>query len=219
MPEPAPVPSRESRLYRRIAPAYDLLDLPFEYLRYRPLRRLLFAGLSGDILDAGVGTGRNMDFYPPGARVTGIDVSPAMLARADHRRARLGLEATLLERDIRNTRLPDESFDAIVASFVFCVLPQEHHPAALRELARLCRPGGELRLLEYTRPTGPFRRTLTRLWEPWINWAYGASYDRNVEAALPDAGFAVVEARFVVDELIRFIRVTPEQAGGSAPET
>jgi ubiquinone/menaquinone biosynthesis C-methylase UbiE len=127
------MPDREqaSSGYRRIAPLYDLVDLPFEYVRYRPLRRMLFAGLSGLILDAGVGTGRNMDFYPPGAAVTGIDVSPAMLARAEHRRARLALDVTLLERDLRDTRLPDQSFDAIVASFVFCVLPQEHHHAAL----------------------------------------------------------------------------------------
>jgi ubiquinone/menaquinone biosynthesis C-methylase UbiE len=207
------MPDREqaSSGYRRIAPLYDLVDLPFEYVRYRPLRRMLFAGLSGLILDAGVGTGRNMDFYPPGAAVTGIDVSPAMLARAEHRRARLALDVTLLERDLRDTRLPDQSFDAIVASFVFCVLPQEHHHAALREFARLCKPGGEVRLLDYTRPGKGFRRALTRIWEPWVKRAYGLSYDRNVEPALPDAGFAIVEARFVVDELIRFIRATPEK--------
>jgi len=204
------VPDSTSSRYSRIARAYDVLDLPFEYLRYRPLRRMLFAGLSGHILDAGVGTGRNMEFYPPGAEVTGIDVSRAMLARAEHRRARLGIKATLLERDIRDIGLPDHSFDAIVASFVFCVLPQEQHHAALSEFARLCKPGGEVRLLDYTRPGKPFRRALTRLWEPWIRWAYGASYDRDVEPALPEAGFAIVEARFVVDELIRFIRARPE---------
>lgn len=197
------------RLYRRIAPAYDLLDLPLEYFRYRSLRPLLFTGLSGHVLEAGVGTGLNMDFYPPGATVTGIDVSPEMLARATHRRDRLGLDATLLERDIRDTGLPDDAFDAVVASFVFCVLPQEHHDAALRELARVCKPGGEVRLLDYTRPSKGFRRALTQLWEPWIGWAYGASYDRNVEPALPGAGLDVVETRFVVDELIKYIRATP----------
>jgi ubiquinone/menaquinone biosynthesis C-methylase UbiE len=206
MPDSAPT----SRLYRRIAPAYDLLDLPFEYFRYRSLRRMLFAGLSGRILDAGVGTGRNMDFYPPGATITGIDVSPEMLTRAAHRRARLGLDATLLERDIRDTGLPDDAFDAVVASFVFCVLPQEHHHAALRELARVCKPDGEVRLLDYTRPSKGFRRALTQLWEPWISWAYGASYDRNVEPALPDAGLEIVETRFVVDELIKHIRAKPK---------
>jgi ubiquinone/menaquinone biosynthesis C-methylase UbiE len=68
--------------YERIAPLYDLLDLPFEYSRYRKIRPLLFQGLKGRVLDAGIGTGRNIQFYPPGAQVVGIDISSAMLARA-----------------------------------------------------------------------------------------------------------------------------------------
>src|SRR5690242_13926251 len=71
--------------YQRIAPIYDLLDLPFEHCRYRRIRPLLFAGLSGRILDAGVGTGRNFPFYPADADVLGIDISPAMLERAEAR--------------------------------------------------------------------------------------------------------------------------------------
>ncbi len=73
--------------YKRVAPLYDLLDLPFEFGRYRALRRRVFEGLSGAILDAGIGTGRNLPFYPAGATVVGIDLSPAMLARAARRRA------------------------------------------------------------------------------------------------------------------------------------
>ena len=66
--------------YQRIAWAHDLLDLPFEYGRYRKIRPLLFRGLAGRILEAGIGTGRNFPFYPPGSEVVGIDLSPAMLA-------------------------------------------------------------------------------------------------------------------------------------------
>ena len=71
--------------YQRIAPLYDLLDFPFEQRRYRALRPLLFQGLSGRLLDAGVGTGRNFPFYPTTATVVGIDFSPAMLAQARRR--------------------------------------------------------------------------------------------------------------------------------------
>ncbi len=63
--------------YQRVAPLYDLLDLPFEYGRYRALRRRVFEGLSGAILNAGIGTGRNLPFNPAGATVVGIDLSPA----------------------------------------------------------------------------------------------------------------------------------------------
>src|SRR5215471_7541150 len=93
-----------SRQYQRIAPFYDLLELPFEYGRYRRLRRLVFNGLSGRILDAGVGTGRNVEFYPQGAKVVGIDISPAMLVRAERRR-RLFPATTVELRAMDVTRL------------------------------------------------------------------------------------------------------------------
>jgi ubiquinone/menaquinone biosynthesis C-methylase UbiE len=195
--------------YRRIAPLYDLLDLPFEYFRYRPLRRMLFAGLSGRILDAGVGTGRNIPFYPPGAEVTAIDGSREMLARAERRRARLGARVELLERDVLATGFADSSFDAVVATFLFCVLPEQDQMPALRELARICKAGGEIRLLEYTRPRSPFRRGLTRAWEPWVRWAYGASFDRDVARHVPAAGLELEQARFVVDELIQYVVARP----------
>ena len=60
------------RTYRRIARVYDILDLPFEHGRYRGIRPRLFEGVRGAVLDAGVGTGRNIPFYPPGAEVVGI---------------------------------------------------------------------------------------------------------------------------------------------------
>lgn len=195
--------------YRRIAPLYDLLDLPFERARYRRLRRMLFSGLSGRILDAGVGTGRNMVFYPGACTVTGIDLSPEMLARANRRSMRLGVPARLLQRDVCDTGFPDDAFDAVVATFLFCVLREEQLLPALREIARVCKPGGEVRLLEYTRPRRPFRRCLTLLWAPWVEWLYGASFDRDIERLLPATGLDLVEGRFVVDELIRYTIARP----------
>ncbi len=81
--------------YQRIAALYDVLDYPFEQGRYRHIRPQLFEGLSGQILDAGVGTGRNIPYYPPDASVVGIDLSPAMLARAGQRAQRVGREVDL----------------------------------------------------------------------------------------------------------------------------
>jgi ubiquinone/menaquinone biosynthesis C-methylase UbiE len=195
--------------YRRIAPLYDLLELPFEYTRYRPLRKMLFAGLTGRILDAGVGTGRNIPFYPSGSEIVGIDTSPEMLARARRRCARRGARVELLERDVRATSFPERSFDAVVATFLLCVLSEQDQVPALRELTRVCKPGGEIRLLEYTRPQAPFRRLLTRVWEPWVRWAYGASFDRDVAGSVPAAGLDLVHVRFVVDELVQYVVARP----------
>jgi ubiquinone/menaquinone biosynthesis C-methylase UbiE len=191
--------------YQRIAPFYDLLDLPFEHGRYRRIRPLLFAGLSGRILDAGVGTGRNFPFYPPGARVVGIDLSPAMLARAERRLTRTTATVELRQMDVTRLDFPDGAFDAAVATFLFCVLPDELQEPALREMGRVVKEGGLIRLLEYTRPHGAVRRAVTRLWEPWVSWAYGASFDRRTEGHLDAAGLQLVERQFVVDDLIKLL--------------
>jgi ubiquinone/menaquinone biosynthesis C-methylase UbiE len=152
--------------YERIAPLYDLLDLPFEYSRYRKIRPLLFQGLKGRVLDAGIGTGRNIQFYPTEAQVIGIDISPAMLARAERRRLSLGADVELHQMDVTRLAFEDQSFAAAVATFLFCVLPDDLQVAALRELGRVVKSGGTIRLLEYVRPRGAMRRAITRLWEP-----------------------------------------------------
>jgi len=103
--------------------------------------------------------------------------------------------------------LPDDTFDACVASFLFCVLPDEMQPGALRELRRVVKPGGTLRLLEYVRPKGAWRGFIARLWEPWMAWAYGAGFDRRTEAHLRALGMEIVETRFVVSDLIKMITV------------
>jgi len=114
------------KIYNRIARLYDILDLPFEHGRYRPLRRALFDDVGGDLLDAGVGTGRNFPYYPEGSRVVGIDLSVAMLERAKRRRDKLGTAVELREMNVLEMDFPDQSFDSVVSTFLFCVLEPEH---------------------------------------------------------------------------------------------
>jgi ubiquinone/menaquinone biosynthesis C-methylase UbiE len=168
---------------------------------------LLFQGLKGRVLDAGVGTGRNIQFYPPGAEVVGIDISPAMLARAERRRLLLGADVQLHQMDVTHLAFEDQSFEAAVATFLFCVLPDDLQFLALRELGRVVKTGGTIRLLEYVRPRGVMRKAITRLWEPWIAWAYGAGFDRRTEEHVPEAGLQVVGSRLVVDDLIKLISI------------
>jgi len=91
--------------YERIAPFYDLLDLPFERRRYQALRPLMFQNLGGRLLDVGIGTGRNCAFYPPDAFVSGIDTNPAMLARAHRRCPTVAAGGRLYQMDAAVPRL------------------------------------------------------------------------------------------------------------------
>ena len=186
--------------YERIAAFYDLLDLPFEYRRYRKLRPLLFAGRSGVILDVGVGTGRNFPFYPQGAKIVGIDLSPAMLTRAERRRSSATAEVELRQMDVTRLDFPDRFFDATVATFLFCVLPDEMQVPALKEIERVVKAGGIIRLLEYTRPRTTLRRAMTKLWEPWVRWAYGASFDRRTRSERADVRIGTPKQLFVLSK-------------------
>jgi ubiquinone/menaquinone biosynthesis C-methylase UbiE len=212
-PQSAATAAAKRQRYDRLAPFYDLIDLPFEYHRYRTMRPQLFAGISGIILDAGVGTGRNLPFYPEGSRVIGIDSSPGMVSRARKRRDKLGKDVELREMNVLATAFPDRHFDAIVASFLFCVLDDDLQLPALRELERICKPGGIIRFLEYSYSSNAFRRFIMRLWAPWVHWVYGARFDRRTEQHLPDAGLELLEKRFLYKDTIKLITARPASAG------
>lgn len=196
------------RKYQRIARVYDLVDLPFELLRYRSIRPLLFRGLDGRLLDAGAGTGRNMAFYPRGSEVFAVDLSTAMLDRAASRSKGSDAAVHLLEMDLTRLAFADGFFDAAVASFVFCTMPPTARSAALRELARVVRADGRVRLLEYAPPRTAFRRAAARLWAPWVRWAFGAELQQDIEPELAEASLAVTSSRYVSSS-IKLIEATP----------
>src|SRR5262245_38546654 len=157
----------------------------------------------------------NTEFYPRGAEVVGIDISTAMLGRARRRRG-LSPAATieLKEMDIARLDLPTGSFDAAVATFLFCVLADEVQLPALRELRRVVRAGGTVRLLDYVRPQRLVRRAIAGLWEPWVAWAFGAGFDRETEKYIPQSGLELVSAELVVDELVKLLTArVPQRAG------
>ena len=88
---------------------------------------------------------------------------------------------------------------------LFCVLPDDQQVPALREPGRVVKTGGLIRVLEYVRPRGKLRRAVSHVWQPWIAWAYGASFDRQTEQHAIDAGLQITESRFVVDDLLRLL--------------
>lgn len=200
--------ARSLRTYQRIAPFYDFLDLPFELVRYRTLRPLLFHGLSGRLLDAGVGTGRNIAYYPSGTEVFGVDLSPAMLTRAARRSRQSHATLHLIEMDLVQLAFPDEFFDAAVGSFVFCTMPAEARMAALREIRRVLTSSGRVRLLEYAPPRSAFRRAVGRVWQPWVEWAFGARLNQDIELELSEAALKLTGSRYV-NASIKLIEAVP----------
>lgn len=143
--------------YRRYSGIYDLLFGPLLEPGRRRVIELLGLQPGQSVLEIGVGTGLSLPHYPQAVAVTGIDLSPDMLARAARKQARLGLENVQLQRmDAQHLAFADESFDKVAAMYVASVVPD---PAAMmREAMRVCRRGGEIWVLNhFSSPAGPGR--------------------------------------------------------------
>jgi ubiquinone/menaquinone biosynthesis C-methylase UbiE len=103
----------------------------------------------GEVLEIAAGTGRNLRHYPPGVRLTAIELSPAMLELARREATALGREADLRVGDAQALEFPDESFDTVVRTLSLCTIPDDR--AAVGEVRRVLRPGGRFLLLAHVR--------------------------------------------------------------------
>ncbi len=171
--------------YDRLAPWFDSLEGFIEGLFFRRLRKKLWARAQGaDILEVGVGTGKNFDFYPRNARLTAMDFSPKMLEQAAKKQKRKNIAVHLDCMDVEQLLYADNSFDTVVASFVFCSVPKPRK--GLKELHRVLKPGGQLLLLEHVLSSNRYLAWLMRKLSPLTLRLLGANIDRetlkNVQA-------------------------------------
>jgi ubiquinone/menaquinone biosynthesis C-methylase UbiE len=180
-------------VYDRVAAVYDLYTAPMEALGGRRARQRLFGRARGRVLELGIGTGLSLPFYPPGAGLTGIDISPRMLARARRRAERMGLKADLEVADIEQLPFPDASFDTVTAACVFCSVGDPVR--GLREAARVMRPGGQVLLYEHVRPRNPVLGKLTDLVSPLTRRLFGPELNRPTERNVETAGLRITEVR------------------------
>jgi ubiquinone/menaquinone biosynthesis C-methylase UbiE len=179
--------------YDATAPVYDLLEWPVEQWLYRTWREALWAAVDGpEVLEIGVGTGKNIPYYPDDTHVTAIDLSPEMLKRA-RRVARSHPEknVTLREMDAQALDLPDDTFDDMAATFVFCSVPDPVQ--GLREALRVARPGGQLHLLEHMRATPSWLARLMDSLDAPVHWLTGVHIARETVQNVRKAGWAVDE--------------------------
>ena len=148
--------ARVRRRYDEVAARYDRFIRIAERLLFGDGRRWICAQARGKVLELAVGTGRNLPYYPADVRLTGIELSPAMLAIARRRAAALGRPVVLRVGDAQALDFPDGRFDTVVCTLALCTIPDDRR--AVAEAARVLRPGGRLLALEHVRsPIRPVR--------------------------------------------------------------
>lgn len=185
--------------YQRIPRVYDLMEILPER-RYSSWRERLWSLVRGpEVLEIGVGTGKNLAFYPDGVRVTGVDLTSGMVERARERAASLNLDVTLLLGDAQNLDFPDSSFDTVVATFVFCSVSDP--VLGLRELGRVVKPDGQILLMEHVRSDKPLVGDLMNILNPALVRVTGANINRRTVENIRRAGLDIerVEDLGIVD--------------------
>jgi ubiquinone/menaquinone biosynthesis C-methylase UbiE len=181
--------SRTRARYDRIAPLYDRLEAGLERKQYAHWRAHLWSAVRGPrVLEIGVGTGKNTPYYPRDAQVTAIDLAPHMLAHARQRAAQTPAAIDFSVMDVQQLAFPDETFDSVVAIFVFGSVPDPVR--GLRAVRRVTKPGGQILLLEFVRPGGVLG-LVTEVMNPLVQRVYGANINRQTMDDLQRAGLRV----------------------------
>lgn len=184
--------AQQRRVWDKAAPGYDRQIALFERIWFTGGRQWLTSRATGRVLEVAVGTGLNLELYAPGVTVTGIELSPEMLAIARSRAARHGIDADLREGDAQALPLADASVDTVVCCLALCTIPDP--PRALAEMHRVLVPGGRLLLLDHVRSTSRLLFAAQWLFEQVTRRTAGEYFTRRQLPLVEAAGFDVVES-------------------------
>ncbi|MFL6053783.1 MAG: class I SAM-dependent methyltransferase [Actinoallomurus sp.] len=173
-----------ARYYARVSPLLDRGLVAY--------RTALLADLSGEVIEIGAGTGSNFAHYPLTARrVLAVEPESHLRRPARAAAARAPVPIEIVAGVAEHLPAADESFDAAVLSLVLCTVPDQ--TAALAEIVRVLRPGGQLRIFEHVRADTPVRRRVQRALDAtlWPRVVGGCRTCRDTVAAVREAGFEI----------------------------
>ena len=185
---------------------YDILDYPWERV-YREWRPGLLGDLRGKVLEAGVGTGRNFQYYHQSVELTGVDLSDVMLRKAAKKAKKANCKIELVHDDASVMRQVDSNrYDWIISTFLCCVMPDEFQPVALEQFSRVLKPGGKFRLLEMIYSNNRKIRRRQDFFSAFVEKVYGARFDRHTLQYLEEsAELDITSKRFLKDDVYLLI--------------
>lgn len=195
--------------YNRVAKFYDILDKPMEMAASK-WREKLLSEAKGQVLEVGIGTGKNIPYYPENVKLTGIDFSPKMVEIA-RKKAKNKSNIQLLEMNAEDMDFSDNSFDTVITSCVFCSVPNPVN--GLKEIRRVCKNNGRILMLEHVRSEKKVIGELMDVFNFIPLNIYGANINRETYQNLLKAGFRPedIEVKNVWLDIVKLIRINNQK--------
>ncbi len=177
--------------YDRASSLYDILEQPMEIMTLKRWRTEVMKELQGDVLEIGVGTGKNIQYYPDNINVTAIDFSEKMLEKAREKSDIYNKKVKLIHMDAQNMEFPDNSFDCVFTTCVFCSVPDP--VKGLKEIKRVCKGDGKIIMIEHERSENRAIGLLMDIFNPLTLNLYGANINRRTVDNIKKAGFTKID--------------------------
>ena len=202
---------RQRRVWDKAAPGYDRQIAFYERIWFTGVREWLGARAGGRVLEVAIGTGLNIEHYSSDVTLTGVELSPEMLAIARDRAARHDRPVELLEGDAQRLPVTDASYDTVVCCLALCSIPDP--AAAIAEMHRALVPGGELLLVDHVGSTVAPLYAGQWLVERVTARLMGEYFTRRQRPLVEAAGFEVVETDRLKAGTVERVRARRPAAG------
>jgi len=189
--------------YNRTARFYDWMDKMIS----NAARQRAISQATGKVLEVGVGTGKNLSYYAEGCEVTGIDFSPGMLDKARANSHLAKVPVTLIEMDAQHMTFPDDTFDTVVATCVFCSVPDPVQ--GLIEVRRVCKPNGKIILLEHVRSENRLLGWIMDVLNPVSLHLVGSNINRRTVENVRAAGIDIRHVEDITSKIVKLILGKP----------
>jgi len=195
------------RAYDRIAGLYDVMECHMEFMFFAKWRKELLASVSGKVLEVGIGTGKNLRYYPPGIQLTGIDISSRMMRKAQMKAAEIGHSLDLMVMNVEDMSFSDFSFDFVVSTFVFCSVSRPLQ--GLREIKRVLKPNGFALFLEHVRSEKKFLGRVMDFFNPMVRSLIGPNINRRTVKNIEKSGLKIISMHNKGSELVKHVIARP----------
>lgn len=181
-----------SAKYDKLSKYYDLIEGIIEIPIVSRFRKRLLSQVRGKVLDIGIGTGKNLKYYPSKCDVVGIDLSEGMLKIAEKRVIKLGLKVKLIKGSVEKLPFRSNEFDFVVDSLGLCTY--RNPVRALKEMKRVCKVKGKVLLLEHGISNSVFIQKFQLKRESKHYIKVGCHLVRNPEELVKKARLKIVKA-------------------------